>query len=100
MSSCDGKVRLYHCLSLLHFPGRKLGWEPKQGESHLEAMLRGQVLTALAEFGDEPTLKEASRRFHAFLDDRSTPLLPPDIRRVVQSDAFSVTSYFFMSYSL
>lgn len=68
-------------VGLLQYSVEKLGWEPKQGESHLEAMLRGQVLTALAEFGDEPTLKEASRRFNAFLDDRSTPLLPPDIRR-------------------
>ncbi|XP_024032686.1 aminopeptidase M1-like [Morus notabilis] len=44
-------------------------------------MLRGEVLTALAVFGHEPTLTEASRRFHAFLDDRNTPLLPPDIRK-------------------
>ena len=94
------KVRLYHCLSLLHFPGRRIGWDTKEGESHLEAMLRGQILTALVDFGDEPTLKEASRRFDAFLDDRSTHLLPPDIRRVLQSHAFSVALYLFKSYSL
>ncbi|XP_048134295.1 aminopeptidase M1-like [Rhodamnia argentea] len=67
-------------IGLLQYSAEKLGWEPKEGESHLEAMLRGAILSALAEFGDEPTLKEASRRFHAFLEDRSTPLLPPDIR--------------------
>jgi len=61
---------------------RKLGWDPKQGESHLDAMLRGEVLTALAVFGHDETLKEAVRRFDAFLADRNTPLLPPDIRRV------------------
>ena len=60
----------------------KLGWEPKTGESHLDAMLRGEVLTALAVFGHDLTLKEASRRFCAFLDDRNTPLLHPDIRKV------------------
>ncbi|KAL0017654.1 hypothetical protein SO802_004723 [Lithocarpus litseifolius] len=60
---------------------QKLGWEPKKGESHLDAMLRGEVWTALAVFGYDPTLKEASRRFHAFLDDRNTPLLHPDIRK-------------------
>ncbi|XP_030944374.1 aminopeptidase M1-like isoform X2 [Quercus lobata] len=59
----------------------KLGWEPKTGESHLDAMLRGEVLTALAVFGHDLTLKEASRRFCAFLDDRNTPLLHPDIRK-------------------
>ncbi|KAL0013197.1 hypothetical protein SO802_000266 [Lithocarpus litseifolius] len=59
----------------------KLGWEPKTGESHLDAMLRGEVLTALAVFGHDLTLKEASRRFRAFLDDRNTPLLHPDIRK-------------------
>ncbi|KAK4599003.1 hypothetical protein RGQ29_009192 [Quercus rubra] len=59
----------------------KLGWEPKTGESHLDAMLRGEVLTALAVFGHDLTLKEATRRFCAFLDDRNTPLLHPDIRK-------------------
>ncbi|KAK7836627.1 aminopeptidase m1 [Quercus suber] len=61
----------------------KLGWEPKPGESHLDAMLRGEVLTALAMFGHNLTLEEASRRFLAFLDDRNTPLLHPDIRKAV-----------------
>ncbi|XP_030928985.1 aminopeptidase M1-like [Quercus lobata] len=59
----------------------KLGWEPKTGESHLDAMLRGEVLTALAVFGHDLTLKEANRRFRAFLDDRNTPLLHPNIRK-------------------
>nr|XP_023879222.1 aminopeptidase M1-like [Quercus suber] len=61
----------------------KLGWEPKTGESHLDAILRGEVLTALAVFGHDLTLKEASRRFCAFLDDRNTPVLHPDIRKAV-----------------
>lgn len=61
---------------------RKLGWDPKQGESHLDAMLRGEVLTALAVFGHDETLKEAIRRFDAFVADRNTSLLPPDLRRV------------------
>ncbi|KAF2304321.1 hypothetical protein GH714_029893 [Hevea brasiliensis] len=59
----------------------KLGWDPKQGESRLDSMLRGEILTALAVFGHDPTTNEASRRFHAFVDDRNTPLLPPDIRK-------------------
>lgn len=61
---------------------RRLGWDPKQGESHLDAMLRGELLAALVAFGHDETIEEACKRFHAFLNDRSTPLLPPDIRRV------------------
>jgi puromycin-sensitive aminopeptidase len=67
---------------MFEFLCRKLGWEPKQGESHLDAMLRGEILTALAMFGHNPTLNEASRQFNAFLEDRNTPLLPPDLRKV------------------
>ena len=67
---------------MLEFLCRKLGWQPKPGESHLDAMLRGDILNALAVFGHDLTLDEATRRFHAFLEDRNTPLLPPDIRKV------------------
>jgi puromycin-sensitive aminopeptidase len=63
-------------------PCRRLGWDPKPGESHDDALLRGEILTSLAQFGHDLTLDEASKRFQAFLEDRNTPLLPPDIRRV------------------
>ncbi|KAA8546229.1 hypothetical protein F0562_003032 [Nyssa sinensis] len=68
-------------IGLFQYSVEKLGWDPKQGESHLDAMLRGELLTALAEFGHDVTQNEAIRRFHAFLDDRNTPLLPPDLRK-------------------
>lgn len=45
-------------------------------------MLRGELLTALAQLGHDLTIKEGVRRFYAFLDDRDTSLLPPDIRKV------------------
>ena len=67
---------------ILALPCRRLGWEPKPGESHVDAMLRGEILTALAMFGHDLTLDEASKRFQAFLENRNTPLLPPDIRKV------------------
>ncbi|KAM2544517.1 hypothetical protein TB1_016192 [Malus domestica] len=70
-------------LGLFQYSAEKLGWEPKPGESHLDAMLREEVLIALAVFGHGPTINEASRRFHEFLDDRNTPLLHPDIRKAV-----------------
>ncbi|KAJ4709017.1 Aminopeptidase [Melia azedarach] len=68
-------------ISLFQNSAEKLGWEPKKGESHLDAMLRGEVLTALALFGHDETLNEACKRFNAFLADRTTPLLPPDTRK-------------------
>lgn len=46
-------------------------------------MLRGEILGALALLGHDETLNEANKRFHAFLEDRNTPLLPPDLRKVV-----------------
>ncbi|GMP84060.1 hypothetical protein CsSME_00037741 [Camellia sinensis var. sinensis] len=68
-------------ISLFQYSAEKLGWDPKQGESHLDAMLRGELLTALAQFGHDVTQNEARRRFDAFLNDKNTPLLPPDIRK-------------------
>ncbi|KAI4380853.1 hypothetical protein MLD38_006993 [Melastoma candidum] len=68
-------------INLFQYSAEKLGWDAKPGESHLEAMLRGEILTVLAVFGHDLTLQEACRRFDAFLNDRNTPLLPPDIRR-------------------
>ncbi|KAE8687604.1 Aminopeptidase M1 [Hibiscus syriacus] len=68
-------------INLFQYSAEKLGWDVKQGESHLDAMLRGEILTALAMLGHKETLNEASRRFDAFLNDRNTPLLPPDIRK-------------------
>jgi puromycin-sensitive aminopeptidase len=68
-------------VSLFQNMAEKLGWEPKQGESHLDSMLRGEILGALCVFGHDLTIDEANKRFYAFLDDRNTPLLPPDIRK-------------------
>ncbi|KAL3655741.1 AP-1 complex subunit mu-1-like [Castilleja foliolosa] len=71
------------CINLFQYSAERLGWDPKQGESHLDAMLRGELLTALASFGHQATLDEANRRFRIFLDDRNTSVLPPDLRRAV-----------------
>ncbi|KAK7816441.1 aminopeptidase m1 [Quercus suber] len=84
--AADANPELQECIkqffiTLFLRSAMKIGWEPKKGESHLDAMLRGEVWTALAVFGYDPALKEGSRRFHAFLDDRNTPLLHPDIRK-------------------
>ncbi|KAI5385389.1 AP-1 complex subunit mu-1-like [Lathyrus oleraceus] len=70
-------------INVLQYSAERLGWDPKPGETHDDALLRGEILTSLAEFGHDLTLDEASRRFQAFLENRNTPLLPPDIRRAV-----------------
>ncbi|KAJ3692007.1 hypothetical protein LUZ60_012357 [Juncus effusus] len=59
----------------------KIGWDPKEGDKHSDAMLRGELLTALSELGHSRTVSEAKRRFEAFVGDRNTSLLPPDTRR-------------------
>ncbi|KAF5186168.1 Aminopeptidase [Thalictrum thalictroides] len=68
-------------INLFQYSAERLGWEPHKNESHLDAMLRGEVLTALALFGDDNTQSEAIERFRSFLNDRNTPLLPPDTRK-------------------
>ncbi|GAV84937.1 Peptidase_M1 domain-containing protein/DUF3358 domain-containing protein [Cephalotus follicularis] len=69
------------CINILLFSAERLGWDPVPGESHLNALLRGKVLMALAAFGHNKTHEEAMKRFQALLDDRNTPLLKADTRR-------------------
>lgn len=70
-------------INLFQNSAERIGFDPKQGESHLDALLRGELFATLAVFGHEETLEEASKRFQAYLEDRNTHLLPPDIRRAV-----------------
>jgi puromycin-sensitive aminopeptidase len=60
---------------------KKMGWDARPGEGHLDSLLRSTVLGALGSFGDRATLNEASRRFLRYLEDPKS--LPPDIRGVV-----------------
>ena len=62
---------------------RKLGWDPKNSESHLDAMLRPVLLVGLVQLGHDKTISEGVRRFQIFFDDRNTSLLPPDTRKVL-----------------
>lgn len=48
----------------------------------MSAMMRERVLMALVNLGHSRTIDEAMKRFQAYLDDRNTPLLPVDCRRV------------------
>ncbi|XP_047972528.1 aminopeptidase M1 [Salvia hispanica] len=75
-------VKLFF-INLFQNSTERLGWDPKPGESHLDSMLRGELLIALALFGHKETLEEANKRFSIFLQDRNSPVLPPDLRRAV-----------------
>ena len=63
--------------------GERVGWDPKPGEGHLDALLRSTVLGGLGSYGDLATLAEAGRRFEEYAMDQSR--VHPDIRRVVLS---------------
>lgn len=59
-------------------------------------MLRGELLNALAAFGHDETINEAIRRFHIFLDDRNTAVLPPDLRRVTTLEYIATQNSFLL----
>ena len=61
--------------------GERSGWEPKEGEGHLDALKRTTVLYALGHHEDRGSLEEAARRFARYLKDPST--LHPDLRGLV-----------------
>ena len=63
--------------------GARVGWDPKLGEGHLDALLRSTVLAGLGGYGDPDTLAEAGRRFGEYANDQIK--VNPDIRRVVLS---------------
>ncbi|KAK3129912.1 hypothetical protein QOZ80_6BG0486490 [Eleusine coracana subsp. coracana] len=68
-------------IKLLLSPAEKLGWDPKDGESHLDAMLRPVLLDALVKLGHEKTINEGVKRFRIFIYDRNTSFLPPNTRK-------------------
>ena len=62
---------------------RRIGWNARAGEGHLDALLRSTVLSQAGGYGDEDLLGQATERFQGYLADAST--LPPDLRGVVFS---------------
>ncbi|KAI4312734.1 hypothetical protein MLD38_037532 [Melastoma candidum] len=67
--------------SILRYSAARLAWDSISGESHLNVLLRGEVLKALATFDDEGTHEEAIRRFEALLRDPSANTLSADTKR-------------------
>lgn len=60
---------------------KRLGWEPIQGESSLQAMCRATILRSLAINGDPDTLAECKRKFEAHL--AGTQTIVADLRSAV-----------------
>ncbi|RMB94745.1 hypothetical protein DUI87_28723 [Hirundo rustica rustica] len=61
--------------------GERLGWDPKPGEGHLDALLRGLVLGKLGKAGHKATLEEARRRFKEHVEGKH--ILSADLRSPV-----------------
>ena len=62
---------------------QKIGWTPKTGEGHLDALLRSTVLSQAGNYGDTEVLKEAQSLFNKYLQDTSS--VHPDLRGLVYS---------------
>ncbi|XP_078702253.1 puromycin-sensitive aminopeptidase-like isoform X2 [Branchiostoma floridae x Branchiostoma belcheri] len=58
--------------------GEKLGWDPKDGEGHLDAMLRSIVLSHLGKYGHQATITEATKRLEEHISGSRT--LHADLR--------------------
>ncbi|KAF2975675.1 hypothetical protein EK904_005134 [Melospiza melodia maxima] len=61
--------------------GERLGWDPRPGEGHLDALLRGLVLGKLGKAGHKATLEEARRRFKEHVEGKH--VLSADLRSPV-----------------
>jgi puromycin-sensitive aminopeptidase len=59
----------------------KLGWDPIEGESHLDNLLRNQVIKSLGGFGDKIVIAKAKKLFSAHSEGKS--LIRPDLREAV-----------------
>ena len=64
--------------SMMH---ERLGWDPREGERHTDALLRNIVISSLGKLGDKQIIEEAKRRFDNSL--RRSDILNPDLRNVV-----------------
>lgn len=60
-----------------------LGWDPREGEGHLDEMLRTLVISRCGSFGNEDTINEARKRFDAHLQE--TAKLDANLRSPVYS---------------
>ena len=69
--------------SIFHPIAKRIGWDARPGEGHLDALLRSTALAQLGSYEDQEALEEASTRFAHYLEEPAK--VHPDIRRVVFS---------------
>ena len=62
---------------------RRIGWDARAGEGHLDALLRTTVLSQAGGYGDPDFLAQARERFDAYVADAAS--LHPDLRGLVFS---------------
>lgn len=60
---------------------KRLGWDPKSNESHLDTLLRSLVLGRMAAYDDKDTIEEAKKRFDLHLAGKTA--LSADLRSPV-----------------
>lgn len=60
---------------------KKMGWEKKKGEGHMETLLRNLVLYQHGKYGDKETVKHAQKMFKEVV--LTGKVLDPDLRGVV-----------------
>jgi len=70
-----------HACRLLQPEFKRLGWEPRAGESANDGLLRAKIISGLGQFGDQAVIAEARARFAKFV---ATPdSLSSDLRSTV-----------------
>lgn len=76
---------------------KKLGWDPIEGETSLQAMCRSTILRTLAINGDPDTIAECKRKFEGHVDGSQS--IPADLRSAVyagvlyEADNATVTKF-------
>jgi aminopeptidase N len=77
-----GRAAFQSCAcKLLQAQWRRLGWEPRRGESTGDVLLRSRVIGALGHFGDQAVIATARQHFERFLQQPDS--LPADLRAAV-----------------
>ncbi|KAJ8958114.1 hypothetical protein NQ318_006043 [Aromia moschata] len=76
-TDCEKEFQAYQ-KQLLRNVYKRLGWNQKDGETHLDTLLRGLVVGRMAWLNDEDTIGEARERFRAHVKSEKT--LPADLR--------------------
>ncbi|XP_020615246.1 puromycin-sensitive aminopeptidase-like [Orbicella faveolata] len=69
------------CVKLYEQIASQVGWDPKEGEGHLDALLRGLVLGCMGHSGDPATIAEARKRFDAHC--KGETIISADLRSAV-----------------